>query len=92
MNLSIRGDEGKGKLVDILSAEYDICARVAGGSNAGHTIVVKDKTYKFHLIPSGILHSKTKCVVGNGKFNIIHSSLTKTATAMNIIISHFLCV
>ena len=65
----VRGDEGKGKLVDILSAEYDICARVAGGSNAGHTIVVKDKTYKFHLIPSGILHSKTKCVVGNGKLN-----------------------
>jgi len=60
------GDEGKGKLVDILSAEYDICARVAGGSNAGHTIVVGDKIYKFHLIPSGILNSKTKCVVGNG--------------------------
>jgi adenylosuccinate synthase len=53
--------------VDILSAEYDICARVAGGSNAGHTIVVGDQTYKFHLIPSGILNSKTKCVVGNGE-------------------------
>ena len=53
--------------MDILSAEYDICARVAGGSNAGHTIVVGDQTYKFHLIPSGILNSKTKCVVGNGE-------------------------
>jgi len=60
------GDEGKGKLVDILSADYDICARVAGGSNAGHTIVVNGKKYKFHLIPSGILHPKAHCVVGNG--------------------------
>ena len=43
----------KGKLVDILSADYEICARVAGGSNAGHTIVVDGKKYKFHLVPSG---------------------------------------
>ena len=43
----------QGKLVDILSADYDICARVAGGSNAGHTIVVDKKKYKFHLVPSG---------------------------------------
>jgi adenylosuccinate synthase len=49
------GDEGKGKLVDILSADYEICARVAGGSNAGHTIVVDGKKYKFHLVPSGLL-------------------------------------
>jgi adenylosuccinate synthase len=60
------GDEGKGKLVDILSADYDICARVAGGSNAGHTIVVGGKKYKFHLVPSGILNPKAHCVVGNG--------------------------
>jgi adenylosuccinate synthase len=60
------GDEGKGKLVDILSADYEICARVAGGSNAGHTIVVGGKKYKFHLIPSGILNKNTKCIVGNG--------------------------
>lgn len=60
------GDEGKGKLVDILSGEYDICARVAGGSNAGHTIVVDGKKYKFHLVPSGILSEKTHCVIGNG--------------------------
>eukprot|EP01037_Dinobryon_pediforme_P019102 gene19102-19462_t len=52
------GDEGKGKLVDILSSKYDICARVAGGSNAGHTIVVEGKKYKFHLVPSGILNPK----------------------------------
>lgn len=60
------GDEGKGKLVDILSFEYDICARVAGGSNAGHTIVADGKKYKFHLVPSGILNKEGKCIIGNG--------------------------
>mmetsp|Transcript_18779 Transcript_18779/g.26982 ORF Transcript_18779/g.26982 Transcript_18779/m.26982 type:complete len:505 (+) Transcript_18779:28-1542(+) len=60
------GDEGKGKLVDMLSQEYDVCARVAGGSNAGHTIVVGDKKYKFHLLPSGILNQHADCVIGNG--------------------------
>jgi len=60
------GDEGKGKLVDILSGKYAICARVAGGSNAGHTIVVDGKKHKFHLIPSGILNEGVHCVIGNG--------------------------
>jgi len=60
------GDEGKGKLVDVLSQNYDVCARVAGGSNAGHTIVVDGKKYKFHLLPSGILNPNAVCVVGNG--------------------------
>eukprot|EP01027_Heterolobosea_sp_BB2_P022609 GEZU01033332.1.p1 GENE.GEZU01033332.1~~GEZU01033332.1.p1 ORF type:complete len:193 (-),score=75.56 GEZU01033332.1:25-603(-) len=60
------GDEGKGKLVDILASEHDIVARVAGGSNAGHTIVVEGKKYAFHLLPSGILSEKTICVIGNG--------------------------
>ena len=60
------GDEGKGKLVDMLSQTYDVCARVAGGSNAGHTIVVEGIKYKFHLIPSGILNAKATCIVGNG--------------------------
>jgi len=60
------GDEGKGKLVDMLSQTYDVCARVAGGSNAGHTIVVDGKKYKFHLLPSGILNEKAMCVIGNG--------------------------
>jgi adenylosuccinate synthase len=60
------GDEGKGKLVDILSQDYDVCARVAGGSNAGHTIVVEGVKYKFHLLPSGILNEKAVCVIGNG--------------------------
>lgn len=52
--------------MDILSAKYNICARVAGGSNAGHTIVVGDKTFKFHLLPSGMLHPGTIGVIGNG--------------------------
>jgi adenylosuccinate synthase len=60
------GDEGKGKLVDILSEKFDIVARCQGGSNAGHTIVVEGKKFAFHLIPSGILHEKTTCVIGNG--------------------------
>jgi adenylosuccinate synthase len=60
------GDEGKGKLVDMLSQTYDVCARVAGGSNAGHTIVVDGIKYKFHLIPSGVLNHKATCIIGNG--------------------------
>ena len=60
------GDEGKGKLVDMLCGAYDICARVAGGSNAGHTIIVEGKRYAFHLVPSGILNQRTTCVIGNG--------------------------
>ncbi|OQR82514.1 adenylosuccinate synthetase [Achlya hypogyna] len=60
------GDEGKGKLVDMLSQEYDIIARVAGGANAGHTIVCNGKKYKFHLVPSGVLNDKAVCVIGNG--------------------------
>jgi len=60
------GDEGKGKLVDMLSQEYDVCARVAGGSNAGHTIVVDGVKYKFHLLPSGILNPDAIGIVGNG--------------------------
>jgi adenylosuccinate synthase len=60
------GDEGKGKLVDILSQEYDIIARCQGGSNAGHTIVVDGQKFAFHLLPSGILHKNATCLIGNG--------------------------
>ena len=52
--------------VDILSQKYDVVARVAGGSNAGHTIYVDGIKYKFHLVPSGILNPKAACVIGNG--------------------------
>lgn len=60
------GDEGKGKIVDMLSEEADIVARYQGGANAGHTIVFDGKKYVLHLIPSGILHPDTTCVIGNG--------------------------
>ena len=49
------GDEGKGKIVDLLAKDYDIVARFQGGNNAGHTVRVGDEIYKLHLIPSGIL-------------------------------------
>jgi len=60
------GDEGKGKIVDILSDRYEIVARYQGGANAGHTIVIDDKEYILHLIPSGILREGRECVIGNG--------------------------
>lgn len=61
------GDEGKGKLVDILAQQYDIVARAQGGANAGHTIYDEaGNKYALHLVPSGILNPKTICVVGNG--------------------------
>jgi len=59
------GDEGKGKIIDFISQDFDIVCRFQGGNNAGHTVVVNDKTYKFHLLPSGILQKKI-CVLGNG--------------------------
>ncbi len=60
------GDEGKGKLIDILSQKFDITVRYQGGNNAGHTVIVGDQTYIFHLIPSAILHKSKVCVIGNG--------------------------
>lgn len=60
------GDEGKGKIVDILSENFDIVARYAGGANAGHTIVIGEQQFILHLIPSGILREKIVCVIGNG--------------------------
>ncbi len=60
------GDEGKGKIVDVLSENADIVARYQGGANAGHTIVVGNQQYILHLIPAGILHAKPICVIGNG--------------------------
>ena len=60
------GDEGKGKIVDNLSENADIVARFQGGANAGHTINVKGKETILHQLPSGILHEKAKCIMGNG--------------------------
>ncbi len=60
------GDEGKGKIIDILSKEVDYIVRYQGGSNAGHTVVTDGKEYIFHLMPSGILHKHKICCIGNG--------------------------
>ena len=60
------GDEGKGKIVDVLTEKADIVARYQGGHNAGHTVVINKKKFVLHLIPSGILHKNTVCIIGNG--------------------------
>ncbi|MEE9392979.1 MAG: adenylosuccinate synthase [Planctomycetota bacterium] len=60
------GDEGKGKMVDVLSADADLVVRCQGGSNAGHTVKVGDVTTILHLIPSGILSERARCIIGNG--------------------------
>lgn len=60
------GDEGKGKIVDLLASDADIIARFQGGANAGHTIIVGDTKYVLHLIPSGIIHPGKICIIGNG--------------------------
>src|SRR5215213_4264031 len=60
------GDEGKGKVVDLLAERADMVVRFQGGNNAGHTIVRDGETWKFHLIPSGILYPGKACVIGNG--------------------------
>ena len=60
------GDEGKGRLIDILASKYDIVARCNSGGNAGHKVVVGNKSYAFHLIPSGILNPNCIGIIGNG--------------------------
>ncbi|NER39547.1 MAG: adenylosuccinate synthase [Oscillatoria sp. SIO1A7] len=60
------GDEGKGKITDLLSKSADVVVRYQGGVNAGHTVVVNDQTFKLHLIPSGILYPDTECIIGSG--------------------------
>jgi len=60
------GDEGKGKIVDLLSKNSDYVVRFHGGNNAGHTVVLNDKKFFFHLVPSGIFHKKTRAIIANG--------------------------
>src|ERR1700737_2732778 len=60
------GDEGKGKIVDLLCEPFDVVARYQGGHNAGHTVRFGDKHYSLKLIPSGILHRGKLCLLGNG--------------------------
>src|SRR6478735_6870690 len=70
MNLAVLGaqwgDEGKGKIVDLLTPRFDIVARYQGGHNAGHTVYVNGTKFVLRLIPSGILHSRVACIIGNG--------------------------
>lgn len=60
------GDEGKGKIVDVLAEHFDIIARYQGGHNAGHTVYIDERKIVLHLVPSGILRKHTTCVIGNG--------------------------
>ena len=60
------GDEGKGKIVDVLSSEADVVVRFQGGHNAGHTLVIDGVTYKLHLLPSGIVRPGKLSIIGNG--------------------------
>ena len=61
-----RGDEGKGKIIDVLTEQAEVVVRYAGGNNAGHTVIVNGKKSVLHLIPSGILRKNKLCVIGNG--------------------------
>lgn len=60
------GDEGKGKVIDILASRAEVVVRSQGGNNAGHTVVSNGQTYKLHLVPSGILYPETQCLIGAG--------------------------
>src|SRR5947209_17366902 len=60
------GDEGKGKIIDVLTEQADVVVRTQGGNNAGHTVFIKGQKYVLHLVPSGILRKKKLCIVGNG--------------------------
>ena len=60
------GDEGKGKIIDLLTEKVDFVVRSQGGNNAGHTVAIGDAEFVLHLIPSGILHKNQKCIIGNG--------------------------
>src|SRR4030081_1024630 len=60
------GDEGKGKIVDLLAERFDVVARYQGGHNAGHSVQIGDRSFVLHLLPSGIIHTGKTCVLGNG--------------------------
>ena len=60
------GDEGKGKIIDVLAERAQVVARYQGGSNAGHTVIVDDEEFKFRLLPSGVLNEDALCMLGNG--------------------------
>ena len=71
------GDEGKGKIVDLLTEDAAVVVRFQGGHNAGHTLVIDGKKTVLHLIPSGILHDKVNCFIGNGVVISIKALITE---------------
>ena len=83
------GDEGKGKIVDLLAASSDLVVRYSGGANAGHTVKIDGKTFALHLVPTGILMPHTRCLLGNGVVIDLKSlfgeldSLTKEGVEVN---------
>jgi adenylosuccinate synthase len=79
------GDEGKGKVVDILAAEFNVIARAAGGANAGHTIEVEGEERIFHLLPSGVLHGGKTIVLGSGMVIHLPTLLTEIAACEDLI-------
>ena len=72
------GDEGKGKIVDLLSKDMDAVVRFQGGHNAGHTLVTEGRKTVLHLVPSGILHEGTRCLIGNGVVVSLEALKTET--------------
>ena len=80
------GDEGKGKIIDIMAAKADVVVRSSGGNNAGHTVVHGDQVYKLHLLPSGILYPETLCLIGSGVV-VDPAVLLEEIKNMNAIIS-----
>ena len=83
------GDEGKGKIVDYLADKFDYIVRFQGGNNAGHTVVVGDKTYKFHLIPSGVIKG-IPSILGNGVVIDVDVLLQEMSQLENINSSNFM--
>ena len=75
------GDEGKGKVVDLLAEDAEVVARYQGGANAGHTVVVEGREFILHLIPTGILHAHVHCIIGSGVLRILWHTSQSVAIA-----------
>lgn len=89
------GDEGKGKVIDVLGDKVDYVVRFQGGNNAGHTVVVGDDKFILHLLPSGVLHQNAKCLIGAGvvvDVNVLHEELAqlegKGLTTSHVFVDH----
>ena len=84
------GDEGKGKVVDLLARNADYAVRFHGGNNAGHTVVIEGKKFSFHLIPSGIFQKKTAGVIAKDADRLEMAAMA-TAVRPRRVISRYLC-